>query len=83
MISSLASMLATPIAAVIGLACFLVSGSLLVFRGKSLSKAVKAALLVVLALSVLYLLFVLWLVIGFSTSRGPGADPIPTQLNPS
>ena len=83
MFSSFVPMLATPIAAVIGLTCFLVSGGLLVFRGKSLSKAAKAVLTVVLTLSVLYLLFVLWLVIGFGANRGPGADPTPTQLNPS
>ena len=77
MISSLVPMLATPIAAVIGFACFLVSGSLLVFRGKPLPKGAKAVLIVVLALSILYLLFVLWLVVGFGANRGPGADPTP------
>ena len=77
MISSLASMLATPVAAVIGLICFLVSGGLLIFRGKALPKGAKAALIVVLALSILYLLFGLWLVIGFGSSRDPNYAPIP------
>ncbi|MBD5085442.1 MAG: hypothetical protein HDT33_10435 [Clostridiales bacterium] len=77
MSSSLVPMLATPIAAVIGLACFLVSGGLLVFRGKALSKGAKAALIVVLALSILYLLFVLWLVIASGAHRDPNYAPIP------
>lgn len=71
MLSSLAPMLATPMAAVIGFASFLVSGGLLVFRRKILSKGARAVLIVVLALSIFYLLFALWLVIGFGANHGP------------
>ena len=76
MFSSLIGLLATPAAAVIGLACFLVSGGLLAFRRNALPGGWKAVLSVLLVFSVLYLLFLLWLVIGFGSN--PGHDPAPT-----
>ena len=63
MFSSLAGILVTPAAAVIGLVCFLVSGGLL------------AVLIVLLVLSVLYLLFLVWLIIGFGSNSGPPPTP--------
>lgn len=75
MFSSLAGVLTTPAAAVIGLICFLVSGGLLAFRRNALSSGWKAALAVLLVLSVLYLLFLLWLVVGFGSNSGPAPTP--------
>lgn len=80
MLSSLAGILATPGAAVIALACFLVSGGLLVFRRGGLSAGWKTAFTALLALSVLYLLFLLWLIIGFGGNSGP-APTLPPALH--
>lgn len=74
--SSLVGILVTPAAAVIGLVCFLVSGGLLVLRRKALSNGWRAALLVLLILSVVYLLFLLWLVIAFGSNPGPAPTPM-------
>lgn len=71
MLSSLAGILATPAAAIIGFVCFLVSGGLLAFRRNTLSGGWRAVLIVLLVLSVLYLLFLLWLIIGFGGNSGP------------
>lgn len=79
MLSSPAGILATPAAAVIGLACFLVSGGLLVFKRNVLPRGLKALLTALLALSILYLLFALWLVVGFGGNSGPAPTlpPVP------
>lgn len=71
MLSSLAGVLVTPAAAIIGLACFLLSGGLLAFKRNALASGWKAALTVLFAISVLYLLFLLWLIIGFGSNSGP------------
>ena len=75
MFSSLAGILVTPAAAVIGLVCFLVSGGLLAFRRNALSGGWKAVLIVLLVLSVLYLLFLVWLFLGFGSNSGPSPTP--------
>ncbi len=78
MLSSFAGFLATPTAAIIALACFLVSGGFLVFRRNTLSRGWKAVLIVLLVISVLYLLFALWLVTGFGSNPGHAHEPTPT-----
>lgn len=75
MLSSLAGVLTSPFAPVIGMICFLTCAALLVFKRRTLSRKGATLLLVLLTLSVLYYLFALWLAINFGSGSGAVLTP--------
>ena len=67
--------LLSPACMVVMVLLFLGSLFLLVWKRKVLTSGQKALLMTVLIVSTVYLLFLLWLVIGFG--RGPLREPTP------
>ena len=76
MTNSMISFLLTPVAVIVFIVIFAFSAIILVAKRKNLSTTQKAILGIVCVVSLVYFLFILWVIIGFGSSH-PADDPTP------